>query len=134
MLTRIIIAAAATVLISPGPLALAQQDQAAAPAIDITQLREFDKQVVERLGISVDQLEDMDVIGPDGEEIGEVEDVLVDPQGNIVAVSVELDGVLGLGDRDVVLTLDQLGLEQDRSNLAVSMTREELEALPVWDD
>ena len=143
MLNRMMGAAAAALLISFGSVALAQQSQqnqenqqsqAASPATDVTQLREFDDQVVERLGITVDELEDMDIIGPDGEEIGEVRDVLVNQQGNIVAMSAELGGVLGVGSREVVLRLDQVGLEQNRRNLVISMTREELEALPVWDD
>jgi len=134
MRKRTTIVAAAAALIWPGPAAVAQQDQAAAPALDVRQLREFDRQMVERLGVTVDELEDMDIIGPDGEEIGEIEDVLVDPQGDIVAVSAKLGGVLGVGDREVVLRLDQLGLEQGRRNVVVSMTRAEIDALPVWDD
>lgn len=134
MLKRMMSAAAVAAMIAPGPVALAQQDQPTEPALDVSQLREFEKQMVDRLGITVDQLEDMDIIGPDGDEIGEVEDVLVDADGNIIAVSAEFGGIFGVGDREVVLRLDQIGLEEGRRNLVVSMTREEIDALPVWDD
>src|SRR5690348_1659036 len=34
--------------------------------------------MVQSLGVTIDQLEDMDIYGPNGEEIGEVDEVLVD--------------------------------------------------------
>jgi sporulation protein YlmC with PRC-barrel domain len=75
---------------------------------------------------------DMRVVGADGEGIGEVEDVLIDSTGRVVAVSVEAGGFLGMGDRDVIMQLDSLELRGDE--FATTLTREEVEALPDWDD
>ena len=75
---------------------------------------------------------DMRVIGADGESIGEVEDVLIDSTGRVVAVSVEAGGFLGMGDRDVIMQLDSLELQGDE--FTTTLTREEIEALPDWDD
>jgi uncharacterized protein YrrD len=74
----------------------------------------------------------MRVVGADGESIGEVEDVLIDSTGRVVAVSVEAGGFLGMGDRDVIMQLDSLELQGDE--FATTLTREEVEALPDWDD
>jgi hypothetical protein len=75
---------------------------------------------------------DMRVLGVNGEEIGEIEDVLVDPDGRVTAVSVEAGGFLGMGERDVVMQLDSLELQGDA--FTTTMTQEEIEALPAWDD
>ena len=77
------------------------------------------------------ELEDMDVLGLGGEEVGEVEEVLLDPAGRI-AVAVEVGGFLGVGERDVLLWLDQMQLVGD--DLVTNLTREQIEALPEWED
>ena len=88
--------------------------------------------MVPALGITIDQLEDMDIYGPNGEEIGDVDEVLVDASAQPVAVSVDVGGFLGLGEKDVVIGLDQL--TKDGDNLKVSMTKEQIEALPAFED
>lgn len=119
------------ILALPIASAAAQQD-AALPQFG--ELREFEDMVVERLGLTVDELEDMDIVGPDGEEIGDVEDILIDADNRIVAVVAEFGGWLDIGDREVILPLEHLGLQADRRKLVVSLTREQIEALPAWDD
>lgn len=91
-----------------------------------------DSMVVQPFGKTVDEIEDMDVVGPGGEEIGEVEEVLVDASNQPVALAVEAGGFLGIGEKDVVIELDQLQLENDR--LATSLTKEQIETLPEWND
>ena len=84
------------------------------------------------LGLSVDELEDLAIVGPAGEEIGEVEEALMTPDGTIDAVAAEVGGFLGIGESEVVIPLDRLRLDGGR--LVTAMTREELERLPEWDD
>lgn len=124
--------AAALVLASAG-LVQAQQDAATAPA-GAAGLREAEDEslIVQPFNVSIDDLEDMDVFTPAGEEIGEVDEVLVDAAGNVVAVAIEAGGFLGMGDKRVVVGLDRLRLENQR--LVTEMTKEQLEALPEWDD
>ena len=81
---------------------------------------------------SVDDLEDMDLVSASGDEIGEVEEVLMDASGQPTALAVEAGGFLGIGEKNVVIGLDQLRLENDQ--LVTSMTKEQLEGLPEWDD
>ena len=91
-----------------------------------------DGMMVQPFNVSVDDLEDMDLYGPGGEEIGEIEEVLADGSGKPVAVAAEVGGFLGVGEKAVTIGLDQLRL--DGEHLVAGMTKEQLEALPEWED
>jgi hypothetical protein len=78
------------------------------------------------------ELGDMNVVNPAGDKIGEVEEVLMDTSGKVVAVAVEAGGFLGIGDHDVIIQLDQLRLEDKQ--LVSTLTKEEIQALPKWED
>jgi PRC-barrel domain len=125
--------ALATAILLSAP-AMAQQQGTAPGATAMPRLVEVeeDDRMVPELGMTVDQLDDMDLYGPGGEEIGEVDNVLADDSGAVVAVTAEVGGFLGIGDREVIVGLSQLQLAGDR--LVTNMTRAELEQLPVWDD
>ena len=120
----------AATAIALAPLAaLAQQ------SFDVAALQEADddEMVVQPFGLTVDDMDDMDVMTQDGEEIGEVEEVLLDAGGQPVAVSVEVDdGFLGIDDREVVFGLDQLELSDD--HFVTQADKRTIEALPDWDD
>ena len=58
--------------------------------------------------------------------------MLADGSGQPIAVAAEVGGFLGVGERSVTIGLDQLRLEGE--HLVSEMTREQLEALPEWDD
>ncbi|MBM9596096.1 PRC-barrel domain-containing protein [Roseitranquillus sediminis] len=81
---------------------------------------------------SLSALDEADVVTQDGENLGEVENVLIDAGGTPVAIVVEAGGFLGIGDSDRVIPLDRL--TWDNGNYMVNITREEVEALPEWDD
>lgn len=132
MLSRTAIASAAMVAMLGAPAASAQTTGAAVP--DISGLVELEDMPIARLGVTVQEIEDMDVVGPDGAEIGEVEEILVDATGTVVAVTVEVGGFLGIGESEAVMMIDQLGLADDGDDLVSSLTREQIDALPEWDD
>ncbi len=102
--------------------------------LKLNELRELeeDNQTARWNNMTVDQLEDMDIVNADGDEIGEVEEVLADVDGNIVAITAEVGGFLGIGDKEVVVSLDEFELRDDE--LVTSLTKEQLEALPLWKD
>lgn len=149
MMSKTLLTAAAAVAISMGVPGVAAAQQATggqatggqatgaqattqtAKAVGYREV-EDDKIVVEKFNLTVDQIDDMNVYTPAGEKIGEVDEVLMDSTGTIVAVAVETGGFLGIGGKDVVVMLDQLTLEGDRFTTALS--KEQLEALPRWDD
>jgi PRC-barrel domain len=111
-----VLAAAALAL---APLAVAAQ------GINVTKLQEADDDM-KVLDRSVDDIEDMDLKAPDGDDIGEVEEVLLDAEGRPVAFAVEV------GDREVVLGLDEVELKDD--DLVTTVDKAAFEDLPVWDD
>jgi PRC-barrel domain len=110
------------------PLAVSAQTKDVA----VYQEAEDDDMMVQPFNLSVDDIEDMDLKTQAGDEIGEVEEVLVDGDGQPVAVAVEVGGFLGMGDHQAVVGLDQLTVMDD--DLVTSLDKDAIEALPHWDD
>ena len=72
------------------------------------------------------------VYGANGEEIGEVDNVVIRRgSGGSPAVIVGVGGFLGIGERNVAIPLDQLQLEQDR--LVTRMTRDQISGMEAYD-
>nr|WP_246233229.1 PRC-barrel domain-containing protein [Aurantimonas aggregata] len=74
------------------------------------------------------QVKELQVIGADDEEIGEVNAVLGDQNGQPQAVSVEIGGFLGIGAKTVILMLTDVRL--DLGKLRTVLTKNEIENLP----
>lgn len=68
----------------------------------------------------VSDLEGKQVYGADGESIGDVKDVLVNQQGDIAAVLVGVGGFLGIGEKDVAVSMDALQLRPGMTQREVS--------------
>jgi PRC-barrel domain len=118
-----IIAGAAAIA---APVALAQ-------GLDPASLRELDDDdTLTFEGRTVEQLDDMDV-ARDGQKIGEIEEVLADSAGQIVAVVIDFKDDF-LDDREVMLAIDQLKFGDDARLATVTLGDAELEGLPDWDD
>lgn len=52
-----------------------------------------------------------DVLNTDGEELGEINNVVINESGNVVAVTIGVGGFLGLGEKDVGVPFDALKFE-----------------------
>jgi sporulation protein YlmC with PRC-barrel domain len=124
MTTKAGVVVAASVALGFAGLACAQEATGMHKADD-------DDMVVQPFGVSVDDLEDMDIYSAGGDEVGEIEAVLVDGTGKPVAIAADVGGFLGVGDKDVVIGLDQVTKCGER--LTVAMTKEQIEALPEFD-
>ncbi|ESR23316.1 PRC-barrel domain-containing protein [Lutibaculum baratangense] len=94
---------------------------------------EDDTLSVAPLNMTVEQVEDADVVGASGEEIGEVDEVLMEA-GEINALAVDVGGFLGIGEKTVIVPLDRFSVAAEGDDLMLDMTKEELEALPEWND
>jgi sporulation protein YlmC with PRC-barrel domain len=123
MMRHLLIAAAIA-----GVSGIAQAQQTVPALIEV----ENEAMVVAPFQMTVDELDDLDVYGVGGEKIGEIEEVLMTPEGEIVAVAIEVGGFLGIGEKDVIVMLDQISMEGDR--LVMDATEDQLAALPEWDD
>lgn len=129
-------AVAASIVLVPLSLTAQEAQQEVDVPIDVAALQELDddRTDIQYNGFTIDQIEDMDVVR-DGEVIGEVEEVLGDSSGEVVALVVELrDGSLRRGDDDVVVPVDRLSFASDQGVVETTMSDEELAALPGWDD
>ncbi len=76
------------------------------------------------------------VYGPNEEDVGEVSAVVLDAEGKITGAVVDVGGFLGMGEKPVALSADQLMLvadaDGDGHHLRVNATQAQLEALPVY--
>jgi sporulation protein YlmC with PRC-barrel domain len=70
------------------------------------------------------------IYGQDGEEIAEIEDVVV-ANGQVQAVLVDVGGFLGFGAKRVALALTDLELRGDRI-VAPKLTEQDLTAMPAY--
>ncbi|WP_273210030.1 PRC-barrel domain-containing protein [Marinobacter subterrani] len=69
------------------------------------------------------------------ESVGEINDLIMDQDGQVVAALVNVGGFLGMGDKHVAIdwkSVKRSGNPADR-NLRVDMTREELQSAPSFD-
>jgi hypothetical protein len=73
---------------------------------------------------------------PDSETIGEIGDLLIDENGQIVAVIVEVGGFLGLGKKEVAISWDSvehsLNEKGDGHDFTVSLTKDALKDAPEY--
>lgn len=87
------------------------------------------------LGLTAEQLDDADLIDPQGRKIGEVENLMLGPKGDVVGLVVEIDQRTPKADRRVQVELSSLRAVPDPTdpgefNVQTSQTREQLLALP----
>jgi hypothetical protein len=78
-----------------------------------------------------------DTVGADWNDIGEIEDIVLDRSGQLVGIVAEIGGFLDIGDRHVMLQVGyvQLVPVDDRSySLVTRYSEEELEQFPEVDE
>lgn len=102
--------------------------------VEISKLREVDgdESTATWNNMKVADLKKMDIVDVKGDEVGDVDDVLVGPSGEIAAVTADIGGFLGIGATEVVLKLDQT--EVSDGKLKTRLTEAQLEKLPRWKD
>jgi sporulation protein YlmC with PRC-barrel domain len=101
-----------------------------ATAADYIKVLDADR-VVQPFNVTVGELESADIYAANGEEIGDVEDVLMTADGEIVGLSAEVGGFVGVGEKEVAFALDALVWDGER--VIVNMTEEQIGSLPDWD-
>jgi hypothetical protein len=118
---------------APNQEAAAPKSEEAAPAMIVfTELSEVDdsKKLVQPWGLPADAVEEMDVYDANGNQIGEVDAVLQDKNGEIKGVAVGYGGFLGFGEKGAIVTLDQLKLKD--GTLITELTEDQLSQQPEW--
>lgn len=72
----------------------------------------------------------------DAETVGDVNDIILSPNGGVEAVIIGVGGFLGIGEKDVAVGFDRLEWQQGEDGerwLVAKVSKEELEAAPEFD-
>ena len=81
--------------------------------------------------VNTDEMIGRTVVNSRGENVGEVESVLIDKDGKVRYVVIGVGGFLGMGERDVAVRWDELSFTDNNEKIGVSMTKDQVSALPV---
>ncbi len=88
--------------------------------------------------VEAGEIEQAPVMSRDGDEIGDVSQVLMTADGAIDAIVVNVGGFLGMGSKPVAVPFDRLTLQTNDENgdmsIRIAMSREEIEALPQYEE
>jgi len=76
------------------------------------------------------------VYSPSDESVGDVNDLVIKPTGEIEAVVVGVGGFIGIGEKNVAIALDRFTMEPTEdlgsTKLVLNATKEELQAAPAF--
>jgi len=75
------------------------------------------------------------VVNTANESIGDINDLLVDGSGQVSQVIVGVGGFLGIGEKDVALSFDELTFARDESGnpkVMTKATKESLDSMAEW--
>ncbi len=87
--------------------------------------------------VGYEELEDADVYSSiTGDEIGDIDEIYEATAGVPGYLTVEVGGFLGIGEKEVLLPMDQLSVfrGEDGYRVYVAATEEQLEEYPDFDD
>lgn len=76
-------------------------------------------------------------VGPDWNDIGEIEDIILNRNGQMIGVVAEVGGILDIGDKHVLISMDDIRLTpvDDKTYVIVTRkTEEELEEMESVDE
>lgn len=73
------------------------------------------------------------VRSPDGDTVGEVEDVIVDKDsGKVTGAILSVGGFLGIGSKDIAVAWEELQIDYDAQEISIDLTRDDAEAAPEY--
>jgi len=117
--------------------ALAQSGQT--PSIGIPTAHPAQQQAVitqqDESQVRVYRLVGSKVLGPDGQDVGKVDDLLLDRDQKLVGVIVSVGGFLGVGSKSVALPANRVDISQaygDQRVVKIDASKEDLMAAPAF--
>ena len=72
------------------------------------------------------------IVNTNGDTVGEIDSVVIDPSGKVRYVIVGVGGFLGIGKKEVALAWDQLSISDDGEKVTTAATKDQLAALPEY--
>ncbi|WP_375262669.1 PRC-barrel domain-containing protein [Palleronia sp.] len=119
----------------PAAPAFAQDASQALGDAEVIDLAEWNAEDVYTRGVSAERyLDDMEVYGQNGDEIGDVEDLMIDPDGQVIALIAEVGGFWDIGDTHVSIPFDQVQVAEDGEGIIVSITEETVDEYGFFGD
>lgn len=82
--------------------------------------------------VMLSELIDLNVRSTADENVGEIEDVILDGDGKISRVVLSVGGFLGMGEHRVAVAWNELRYDPARKVAIVSMDKEQLKAAPAF--
>ena len=85
--------------------------------------------------ISTSALLNKSVLNEANESIGDVNDVILEPDGKVASVIIGVGGFLGMGEKDVALPFDKLTIGMNKDNdlvVKTGATKEMLQSAPQY--
>ena len=108
-----------------------EAEQAAAEA-EVAASGKVEQQQAEN-ELRIDWITDATVTAPDGTDIGEINDVIVDAEaGTMKAAVIGVGGFLGIGEKQIAVPWDQLQINYDAQEITSELTKEQAEAAPEY--
>jgi sporulation protein YlmC with PRC-barrel domain len=86
--------------------------------------------------VTVEQIRDATIYDRRDQRVADVDDVVLDEDGRIATVVMDVGGFLGIGSRSVAIPTERLSVQEridgDEHRLYVNMTEDELRQQPVY--
>lgn len=104
-------------------------------AQEMDQSPQRQEESVEWSSISTEDLLGAPVYGPEGEWVGDLSELSVSDDGNVEGAIIDVGGFLGLGEKPVMLPIDDVEVRRtgySELRAYVSATEEELESMDTW--
>jgi sporulation protein YlmC with PRC-barrel domain len=76
------------------------------------------------------------VFSPANENVGEINDLVMDKKLDTIVAIIGVGGFLGMGEKDVAIPIEEIVANKDANNnltLTIQKTKEQLEAAPAFD-
>ena len=97
-------------------------------------LGEWDYEELYRSGWRAGQLIGANVIGQSGEEIGNVENIMIGPDGKVLSIIAEIGGFLDIGDTHVNVPWNEVQFTSGAESAKVPVTEENLDQYSLFGD
>jgi len=78
------------------------------------------------------QLMGADVLDANNEQVGDIADLIIDENNQVVGIVVEVGGFLGMGAHSVGVAFSELAPSSDPSGYSIALTNEELRNAPAF--
>jgi len=84
--------------------------------------------------VSTNTLTNMNVRNPSGEDLGKIEDVMLDQTDGSVAYAVlSFGGFMGMGDKLFAIPWEEIGIDQNQDNVILNVSEDVLKDAPGFD-